>query len=237
MSRPGLKARGAAMSATALLIGSVVVAVNHPAASATATLNIVGQAGSGAFGTDVTVLSNGNFVVVDSVFDSATQPDVGAVYLYNGATNALISRVTGSTAGDSLGDGGLTEVGSSDFVVRTTSWDNVAVVDAGAVTWVDGTAGLNGQVSSANSLVGTTAADTVGDGGVTALSNGNYVGAQHGLGQRSCRRRGCGDVGQWNGRGEGPGHSGEQPGRYHGPRRCRGGWCDCTAHQRQLCRR
>ena len=120
-------------------------------------------------------MSNGNYVVVDSLFDSPTLSDVGAVYLYNGATNALISRVTGSTAGDFLGDGGLTEVGTSDFVIRSTSWHNLAVTNAGAVTWVDGTAGLNGQVSSANSLVGTSASDSIGDGGITVLGNGNYV--------------------------------------------------------------
>jgi trimeric autotransporter adhesin len=177
MSGSRLTARCASMGATALFVGSLIVGASPLAAHATATLDIVGPAGSGAFGPDVTVLSNRNFVVVDSLFDaSPTQVDVGAVYLYNGATNALISRLIGSTSGDSLGDGGVTEVGTTDFVVRSTSWDNVAAIDAGAVTWVDGTSGLNGLVSAANSLVGTAADDSVGDGGITLLSNnGNYV--------------------------------------------------------------
>ena len=54
-------------------------------------------------------------------------------------------------------------------------WDNGAATDAGAVTWGSGTAGVSGVVSAANSLVGSTANDQVGYGGVTALSNGNYV--------------------------------------------------------------
>jgi hypothetical protein len=49
------------------------------------------------------------------------------------------------------------------------------VVDAGAVTWENGIGGITGVVSALNSLVGTTASDQVGYGGVTALSNGNYV--------------------------------------------------------------
>ena len=47
---------------------------------------------------------------------------------------------------------------------------------AGAVTWGNGASGLIGEVGSANSLVGSTANDQVGSGGVTALRvNGNYT--------------------------------------------------------------
>jgi hypothetical protein len=45
----------------------------------------------------------------------------------------------------------------------------------GAVTFGSGTTGISGAVTSTNSLVGSTANDYVGTGGVTALSNGNYV--------------------------------------------------------------
>ena len=43
------------------------------------------------------------------------------------------------------------------------------------MTWGSGTAGVSGAVSAANSLVGTAAGDRGRHGGVTALSNGNYV--------------------------------------------------------------
>ena len=58
------------------------------------------------------------------------------------------------------------------------NWANGAATGAGAVTWGSGTFGVSGAVSAANSLVGTTANDQVGsgvNGGVLALSNGNYV--------------------------------------------------------------
>ena len=43
------------------------------------------------------------------------------------------------------------------------------------MTWGNGTTGVSGVVSAANSLVGSTASDLVGSTGVTALTNGNYV--------------------------------------------------------------
>ena len=81
----------------------------------------------------------------------------------------------GSTADDQVGIDGVTALSNGNYVVSSPYWDNGAVADAGAVTWGNGTAGVTGAVSAANSLVGSTAGDRVGSGGVTALSNGNYV--------------------------------------------------------------
>ncbi len=49
------------------------------------------------------------------------------------------------------------------------------MIDVGAVTWGNGTSGVTGSISAANSLVGSKANDVVGNGGVIELSNGNYV--------------------------------------------------------------
>jgi hypothetical protein len=154
---------------TMLAVGPV-----QPAAAAT-QIDIVGPAGSGAFGSSVTVLPNGNIVVTDPYYDAGTTEDVGAVYLYDGATGALISVLTGSTAGDRVGFFGVQVLSNGNFVVRSPYWVNGGVADAGAVTWASGTTGVNGAVSAANSLVGSTAGDQVGMGDVVALSNGNYV--------------------------------------------------------------
>ena len=169
-----IRARLATAAAGALLAGSVAVGVYPIAVQAQAQVDIVGPSGSGSFGSDVLVLPNGNYVVADPQFDG-TAVDVGAVYLYNGATNQLISTITGSTANDFIGDDGLKQVGLSNFVIISSSWDNGGTVDAGAVTWVDGTIGLSGHVSAGNSLVGTAGGDRVGLDGVTLLTNGNYV--------------------------------------------------------------
>jgi len=136
------------------------------------------------FGETVVVLESGN-VVITSPFDDAGGQDAGAVYLFNGATGTLISTLRGDSANDHLGSDGVVALANGNFVVCSSDWDNGALIDAGAVTWGDGTTGINGTVSAANSLVGGTANDFVGraltdpDGNlvnsVVALDNGNYV--------------------------------------------------------------
>jgi Repeat of unknown function (DUF5650) len=123
----------------------------------------------------VTVLPNGNVVIVDPMFSAPGGPaEVGAVFLYDGATHALISALTGSTAGDRVGFDGLTLLSNGNFVVFSQSWRNGGGVPAGAVTWFSATAGVSGVVGPSNSLVGASG-DWIGIQGVTALKNGNYV--------------------------------------------------------------
>ena len=100
-------------------------------------------------------------------FGSGTTSLSGAV----SATNSLV----GTTADDAVGAGGVTALTNGNYVVRSGNWDNGAATNASAVTFGSGTTGVSGAVSDLNSLVGTTANDNVGNGGVTALSNGNYV--------------------------------------------------------------
>jgi hypothetical protein len=126
------------------------------------------------FGTSVVALSTGN-VVITSPYDDAGGTNAGAVYLFNGSTGALISTLRGSKADDNIGNGGVTALSNGNYVVLSSNWRNGAASHAGAVTWGSGTSGVTGVVSDANSLVGTTNYDQVGDGGVTALSNGSYV--------------------------------------------------------------
>ena len=126
------------------------------------------------FGAAVVALSTGN-VVITSPNDDAGGTNAGAVYLFNGATGALISTLKGSQANDTVGSSGVTALSNGNYVVRSAAWDNAGVVNAGAVTWGNGTSGTSGAVTSSNSLVGTKASDQVGTSGVTALSNGSYV--------------------------------------------------------------
>ncbi len=140
-----------------------------------AQTTLTGPVGSGDFGSRITVLTNGNYVVTDLSWDNGAIVDVGAVYLYDGSTHALISTLTGSRANDQVGSRGITALSNGNYVVSIPSWDNGVIVNVGAVTWASGTTGLSGLVSASNSLVGSTAGDAVGSGGITALSNGNYV--------------------------------------------------------------
>lgn len=142
-----------------------------PARAAQSDIN--GPAGSGDFGHYVAVLPNGNIVVADSTYDDGPLTDVGAVYLYDGATLAPVSVLKGGAANDRVGSGRITVLANGNFVVQSANWNNGAAQGAGAVTFCSATAGCNGVVSAANSLVGSSTGDAVGS--VTALPNGNYV--------------------------------------------------------------
>lgn len=194
--------------------------------------DIAAPSGSGNYAMQVVVLPNGNIVVVDMEYTTGVFTHLGAVYLLNGATLAVISKLRGFTSEDYAGSGGVTVLSNGNFVVcspnasggagavtwgsATTGFGSGTVTmsgsntfysltagdqvgsqgivvlpngnyivctphwhgtgeSLGAVTWCNGSTGRVGIISAANSLVGTTTADDVGNGGVIVLSNGNYV--------------------------------------------------------------
>jgi hypothetical protein len=126
--------------------------------------------GAHTFGWQVTVLPNHNIVIQDP---SAGDSFAGAVYLYS-PSGTLISTLRGSVSGDSVGYDRIIVLPSGNFLVPSRDWHNGSAQRAGAVTWVNGTTGLEGFVSPANSLVGSSENDQVGSN-IVLLANGNYV--------------------------------------------------------------
>jgi len=169
--------RRVARKARAGLVGTIVasaLAVGGAVASASAVpgaVDLPSPPGSGCFGYSVTPLTNGNLVITDPCWNG----NIGAVYLYDGRTHTMISALTGTISGDRVGSGPVKALLSGNFVASSPQWDNAGAVDAGAVTWGNGTTGITGAVSAANSLVGSTALDELGKYGVEVLKNGNYV--------------------------------------------------------------
>jgi hypothetical protein len=138
--------------------------------------DLLTPANSGKFGQSVTVLPNGNFVVTDPYWPFYTDYTEarGAVYMYS-PSGDMISRLIGDHIGNSVGGNGITVLKNGDFVVNSPFWDTPTIDGVGAVTWCSQQTGCNGSVSASNSLIGSHNGDMVGFGGVTALSNGNYV--------------------------------------------------------------
>lgn len=126
-----------------------------------------GPRGSIAFGTQVVVLSNGNYFVSDPGFDLGA----GAVFLYDGQTHRVISQLMGSNPGDKVGSGGLYEIGNDRIVVSSPEWRS----EAGAATWMENRAGFFSRVDARNSLVGRIPGSRVSDYGIFMLSSRNYV--------------------------------------------------------------
>ena len=133
----------------------------------------------------VTVLANGNYVVVSTQWANAENYDLGAVTWGSGTAGvqggvSAANSLVGTKRGDHIGSDGVVALTNGNYVVSSSGWDNGAIIDAGAVTFGNGTTGSSGQVSSTNSLVGSTTDDQVGyqyltTPSVTALANGNYV--------------------------------------------------------------
>ena len=116
-----MRSLGRALKRAAILVVVLIGLTPAPAAAvdAAAQTDLVGPPGSGEFGHSVTVLPNGNIVVTDPYYDAGSTEDVGAVYLYDGATGVLISALTGGAAQDHIGSGGITILSNGNYVARS----------------------------------------------------------------------------------------------------------------------
>lgn len=138
-----------------------------------------GSTSNDLVGEKVTALNgNNNAVTITQKWSNAGVAGVGAITWIDGTTGVSGSvSETNSLIGSTLNDGTLatlTTLTNGNYVVGSPSWNNGAVVDAGAVTWGNGATGTVGVISAANSLVGSKLNDGVSSK-VTALTNGNYV--------------------------------------------------------------
>lgn len=131
----------------------------------------------------VNPLTNGNYVVATSNWDNtgAGVVNAGAAHMvqqYRQLCTGPISpanSLVGTSNNDTVAASGIGALTNGNYVVRSSSWDNGAIVNAGAATWCNRNNGLTiGSPSPANSLVGTTAIDGVGSSSLS-LANGNYV--------------------------------------------------------------
>jgi len=132
--------------------------------------SLVGSTANDQVGLTLTALTNGNYVVASRLWNVNT----GAVTWGNGSTGitgvvSSSNSLVGSTSGNQVGLI-ITALANGNYGVASPSWNG----NIGAATWGNGSTGITGIVSLSNSLVGSTAFDSVGSS-ITALSNGNYV--------------------------------------------------------------
>ncbi len=120
-------------------------------------------------------------MVISPSWDNGSAESAGAVTWGSGTSGVSgvvsnLNSLVGSTSSNLVGYYGVTALSNGNYVVSSPEWDNGPALNAGAVTWASGTSGVSGEVSSINSLVGTTSNSYVGIGGVTILSNGKLCG-------------------------------------------------------------
>ena len=135
---------------------------------------IIGTADSDLIGNGgVTVLANGDYVVTSYLWSHFR----GAVTRCSATTGcpAFVSAensLVGSISHDEVGISGVAALSNGSYVVRSVTWNSFR----GAITWCDGNLGCTGEISAANSRVGTTPSDRIGDSDdMIVLANGNYV--------------------------------------------------------------
>jgi hypothetical protein len=131
-------------------------------------------------GVGVVALRNGHYVVISGEWDNGAIASAGAVTWGDGDTgiSGVVSAgnsLVGSSPVDRVGAQGVTALANGNYVVASQNWSNGATTSVGAATWGDGNGGTVGPVSPANSLIGTTASDSISSSGTIALVNGHYV--------------------------------------------------------------
>lgn len=146
--------------------------------------SLVGSTQRDSDGQWIRVLANGNALVLNPFWDNGSAGNAGAVTWMNsskglfgqiGPANSLI----GASPEDTLGFYGsrqtVFELSNGHVVVLSPNWDSGFGANVGAATWLDGTQGLVGTISTENSLIGSTPEDRVGSQGIVDLKNGNFL--------------------------------------------------------------
>ena len=139
----------------------------------------VGSSSGDYVGSDgIAVLANGNYVIGSSHWKNGASTNAGAATWGSGSSGVVgFASVSNSLVGTSIGDGigaKIIPLTNGNYVVDSHTWKNPMGVMVSAYTWGDGSTGSKGEVSDANSLVGSHYLDGYRSS-VVALSNGNYV--------------------------------------------------------------
>jgi hypothetical protein len=142
--------------------------------------SLVGSSTSDMVGNRIGYLTNGNYVVSSPLWDYGSTQDAGAATFGNGLSGTVgfispANSLVGGSDFDEISSYGVLGLTNGNYIVVSPEWDNGGIVNAGAATWGSGATGITGLVSAANSLVGASVDDHVGEGGAEALTNGNYV--------------------------------------------------------------
>ncbi len=188
---PSWDVPGGAVNVGAATWGNGSTAGPRTLGAVSAANSLIGSNPDDGLNSDITELSNGNYVVSSPNWDGAVA-DVGAVTWGNGATAGprTVGAISAakSLVGSSLGDRvsgissffGVAALSNGNYLISTPAWDVPGgAADVGAATWGNGSGGTVGPVSATNSLIGSTAGDRVSDSGgffsFVSLGNGNYV--------------------------------------------------------------
>ena len=133
----------------------------------------------------ITALTDGNYTVSSPFWGGGKgavtwcqggRAAVGSVSQYNSWIG--VASQSASTGGDYVGldngQNGVAALAGGNYLIASPLWNNGALKNVGAITWVIGGRSTNSEIRSSNSLVGTSSLDEIGSYH-TVLTNGNAV--------------------------------------------------------------
>lgn len=147
------------------------LASNTTLSTITSANSLVGTQANDRIGSGgITLLANGNYVVSSPMWDrrantSTWVSDTGAVTWGSGATGVSgevseSNSLTGYTAQDQVGSGGVIALANGNYIVNSPMW-SASQPAVGAVTLASGTSGVTGYIDPATSYTGTLAHEQV----------------------------------------------------------------------------
>lgn len=165
---------GLATDAGAVIWANGNTGITGTTAALSGANSLIGTSSNSQVGTLVTALSNGNYVVGSENWNDGISNFMGAATWGNGNTGVTgtvssSNSLIGTAAFERVGKR-ITALTNGNYVIGSELWGG----GKGAASWGNGTSGISGTISSANSLVGATTSDRIGSN-VFALNDGNYV--------------------------------------------------------------
>ena len=143
-----------------------------------ASNSVVGVTANDYVGAGVIALSNGNYVIGSPFWTNGATSSAGAVTWGNGVTGTVgpvsaSNSLIGARDNDEVGFS-LVALANGRYAAGSPFWNNSAALGAGAIVSEGGDGPDAETLSAADSLVGTSMDDGVGQS-ISAFDNGSYV--------------------------------------------------------------
>ncbi len=166
--------------------------------------SLTGSAGDAVGYASAVALPNGNYLARSPRWNFSR----GAVTWGNGTTGltgtiSVSNSLVGGNASDNVGmiddrerNLGVTVLSNGNYVVSSPYWQRtIGEYNVGAVTWGNGATGVTGEVSAANSLIGSSPNDKIGllrEGDpIAGITNSPYAAKRTGCKSRNAAKAVC----------------------------------------------
>lgn len=147
--------------------------------------SLIGSQSNDLVGAFIFPLANGNYIVINNLWNNGEIQQAGSVTWGNGfkGTRGVVSKqnsLYGSTAYDQIGSQSsgtptVLSLANGNYVVGSSTWDYGNISDAGASTLLNGFKPYSGSINKENSIIGTSVGSRVSRPNSVEIGNSNYL--------------------------------------------------------------